>query len=1046
MANPSWPSQQPALKPWVASRLREKVTNRVLRNNRITTNNAAQVVDTFSRSPDSFVDDAVQRIMTQVNDAVLRAHDRLDPAELQEEDEAVAAFHTLIEEVQNSLPQDQRDAFLADFLSLDERQERNRLLADISSQEYIDDWIHEEIRRLTTQDGQLRDELNRRNTMSVRTEVEEVIDRLVIAIDELPIPDELVEWFNIALPAPNEDNAHIYEYIHALENKEILLGLKLTLRTWTELGNVLPEGTPSTLQEMITAEHEVFLKERETMSGDLSETTQAISDQQVLSRQSERRLEALRDQVGYIDQWAEQPRQQYVEALRDAFLERVTQDSQAMGVIQAYTAAEMNLFTMAQEEVASVDGMKRRIQLINGTLHQMDTNILAKRFGKMMSGWVVLWWWFQTFRGLLNLLPRHADALPQFIQDMLLNADGSPNHDAMKLASAIVGILVWLGAHGYIHQVEENIKQRKRNHISWRPNVKDIFWRGISLPKKLMSGVVVLMIIMDMTGHMATFMWSDKKNIEGKRIDLAKDDFFKVLDEVNLYLSSVPEESIKNTEALLETEDKEFGGKWPLWTAKHTATLWVPSDVSPALLERGEEIVTDAWGSEWELVTSQQELEQDLQDLSETQFIIFNNEKVEWVQIPRKVLGLWSGITDLETNMEIQEIVSKLENSVQAYAEQIQTIAEKYNISIDELEAVLKKMESTTYADRAPLQFEAVDQEKLRSKIDALMLAATGFTAELKKVDPNFDMFDIPATMKFFKEANFNFLELTHRGFLIIGLSFLSVWFMLIKFLSLRASMRRRSKDLARLDSSFLEARSELEAAVKMIQPYMTHSWLGDHLTWLFSQIGISINWSDNMQEQLLATMEGRNSDAVASTIVRDMFGITVHRDKWWSEMTSDEQNACSTWKRKFLRRQEKIERAYQDWRIRNVLEWQPWILWLKWLVRQHKAQIDQELGAFVNPVEVSFEPYSNWFLRHEWHTEGTIISCVVELLKFSPTFRKAFLERYNTKEWITITPIVAAPTQQAPVLPDPFAPQPPPQARQKTWRNGRWLLWSGNV
>lgn len=108
--------------------------------------------------------------------------------------------------------------------------------------------------------------------------------------------------------------------------------------------------------------------------------------------------------------------------------------------------------------------------------------------------------------------------------------------------------------------------------------------------------------------------------------------------------------------------------------------------------------------------------------------------------------------------MEIQEIVGKFAESVKLYAEALKKIADTYNISIEELENVLAKMEQGTYADRAPLDFEAIDKEELNGKIVKFQAAADHFTAELRKVDPNFDMFDFSATLRFFQEADFGLL------------------------------------------------------------------------------------------------------------------------------------------------------------------------------------------------------------------------------------------------------------------------------------------------
>lgn len=65
-----------------------------------------------------------------------------------------------------------------------------------------------------------------------------------------------------------------------------------------------------------------------------------------------------------------------------------------------------------------------------------------------------------------------------------------------------------------MNKVNKNMENVKKNRVSTMPTKKEMFWTGLSWANRSAMIVVWMMIVMDITGHMATFMGSDKKKLE----------------------------------------------------------------------------------------------------------------------------------------------------------------------------------------------------------------------------------------------------------------------------------------------------------------------------------------------------------------------------------------------------------------------------------------------------------------------------------------------------------------------------------------------------
>lgn len=1036
----SWSTLPPSFEAWAKDLIEHQVETKTHWS---TSRSRVDLVEEFWQSPEDLQDYALEQLRSWMNVVMEETEAWLTPEMRQEEKEAVAWFYSLMQQIENALPADLQTLYANDFLSptdLAARQsvERRR---NATAQQVTD--LEDQQRNITALRSTNEAEVARRAKLQPLQVAQEVI---TIMIGELQaeidlFPQELY-WLLRSSIRSEAEKEQIARYIEVHEQIIALSDIAAHLRSdpATDAQAYLDRSPyASIVAEWI----EVFNAETWALGELINQQAIDLGEIRRNLGAENNKLAAQENQIDSYETVAEPERQRYMDALIAAFLDRLQNDPAAIAAVEAYMYAQNEFYTATQEKVAQVWWLKSLIRKLDSVIHEKNGNIAQKWLSIVTAMWVAWWWSFQTFRWLMNILPKHAHQLPAWIQDALLHADGSPNHQWVLIGSALTGLLVWYISKRWMNKVNKNMENVKKNRVSTMPTKKEMFWTGLSWANRSAMIVVWMMIVMDITGHMATFMGSDKKKLEWKRIEVAKDKLFAAVDEMTAYMREVPAESMANADELLATEAEQWGAG-PLYASKKRVvdgtTDWTDIWQFPTAIQRSTEIISTAGGHDGMALEAQMKLEEDLKHLHGMKNISYKWKTVSWLQIPSTVLALWSGVFDLETNMEIQEIVGKFAESVKLYAEALKKIADTYNISIEELENVLAKMEQGTYADRAPLDFEAIDKEELNGKIVKFQAAADHFTAELRKVDPNFDMFDFSATLRFFQEADFGLLWLIERLLLIFWLSLLPVRYMLNQYRLLRNEMKKRNKRLWTLDKEFLELRAQFSGMVQTIAPYLTHLDMQDHLRELFTQIWGTFDETQPMQNQLLSYMEG-NLDTTTEAIVRDMFGITGVRDPWFSELTPEDQRNLPRREKKQMKKREQLERAYQDGRIRRINEE------LKAIIMSHKNEIDVEAWSLITAQSVDDwrrELYTDHFLRHEWHTEGSLISWTVGLMQRSRTFKYLLLDRYNSKDHDPI----ATPQQTQPTAPvDPFAntahvaaaSAPPP----RSWRNWFWL-WRG--
>lgn len=971
-------------------------------------------------TPHEAMDVAVQNLVLHIWDDLEESYQNLPDdvkARMEANQQAVEAIYN---RARNNLPDTLRHSSMRWFLSEDEYKRFQQVEAQVSNNTQA---IDEKNTELQNKEQTLTDNKKEQQKFAAMNDN----DRIQYAIQEIianlqtEIPAKL-QYFDL-----NSDYSSLWE-----TEKAEIDAYRSSMLQIQQLQNIAKQDIPADATinlQSLTADLRKSITEKVAEykkianNTDFNEQEDKINGLQWEIKRLKDDNSNYNDELDGFEAITESEREQYLKTLQDALLDLYNTDPQVKSALDAYINDQEALYAQTQSDIAKDPSLVTSIKEINNKLGKKNRNIAWKVVDRSIRNWIAAWWGFQTFWGLTNILPKYN---PSIIQDI----NGAPDSFKLRATAIASWAAIWFMAHKYVHKVQNNIQHRRENSLTKKIRIRDVMRNDMNLWYKTLLLPVVMMTLLDITGHLWTFLWNKKKKEQGDRIEKAKTIFIEDAKTTTGRITKVSDQNMKDANTTSTNEILWVGWSkwaWPLTAAKTTAIFGTPS----AMWVAGESISPEEeidWKKKLEaagwtsgmLSSANKKLQDQLNSLeSNKKFtVVINGESrtIYWSNINQSVDdlegGFWGTVAALRmqdpTGVTIKAIADAFNKSKEEYIQWVQTAVTEYNLAVNKTVTVLNKIWW------AKVDLKTINSQELQSNMDRLSNAAKTLTESLKQLNPNFDATDMMGTYNFlFKEAKLSTRELIESISLILWLSFISLWYLWLTTVTASFQKDKRLNKFTDESNDALQgSRQEMESIMADLLPFMTHSGVSERVQKLLESLGQSVANDKDPQEALLEQI-GNVETELAHIMVRHMINLPARSETLFSELPRDDRNNMPRDRKKRMKKAEERIRKSEAALMAPVVDN------IKDIVSIHKSKIDAEAGTFVNTGSLSRpELYSDWILRidSDGYTSEILLTTIADLMKRSPTFRGSFLKYYNNVQEPTTE--TSQQTTQAPIAP----------------------------
>ena len=347
---------------------------------------------------------------------------------------------------------------------------------------------------------------------------------------------------------------------------------------------------------------------------------------------------------------------------------------------------------------------------------------------------------YHTMRSLLNILPSHPGLLGHKMTEFLTGGDGLL--DPQNIPLFLTSVWLWHIAHKYIKLYNTRMAETQEFQMSWTISAKEIFWNNLTKTMHACMATYCLLLWLDLiwvaAAGASTVIKEKNANVTGIAYNNLASNTWTFDAFVAWAMNDNQEWAIKTI-----TDEANEWGAWPLTANKFILTykLWsdwyeqVLSEVlAPKKVDGFDTELTK--GRITNLESINQAFGNRMNETKKLMNIVRDGKQISWDQIPNYMKWLESGLADVNTANQVDDVKTQFKKSAQTVVAKLKQDLQRYAQETNKLNGEYQKIGGQ------PISIQPIDQKITDQQIASITAAADKF---IKSLDGSVTYFDLSA-------------------------------------------------------------------------------------------------------------------------------------------------------------------------------------------------------------------------------------------------------------------------------------------------------------